>query len=175
MFDLSKRSFSLTKIALLFCAASLGGVIAWATTGVFHFGFIQGLLFGFAISLGTTGIDGVWLWLSAVLLVLFGWFTQTWGLGWELIGPMLTLSPLLLGKVSRIEQLLSPAKLGLMTYAILILAIIFGGMPVWCLLALFTLPVAWQIRKTTQEQRITLVFLVELFITIGYLIKGLVR
>lgn len=172
---MSRLSFSPSKIALFFCAASLGSVIAWATTGVFHFAFVQGLLFGLVVSLGTTRIGGLWLWLSALMFVLFGWLTQTWTLAWEPIGSMLALTPLLLGNVSRVESILSSQKLHLVAYGILVLAVVLGGMPIWCLLALFTFPIAWQTKGISQEQRMTLALLVELFIMAGYLIKGLIR
>jgi len=57
----------------------------------------------------------------------------------------------------------------------LILSVIFGAMPVWCLLALFTLPVAWQVEKTEPESRTRLLLLLEIFVIVGYLIKGLAR
>ena len=164
-----------SKMGLVFCSVALGGAVAWATTGLFRFTFVQGLLFGIALSIGGIAIGGPWLWLAAPLFVLSGWFTQTWTLAWDILWPLLVLMPLVGERTLGTVQFLTPLRLNLSVYVILILSVFFGAVPVWCLLALFTLPVAWQVENVEPESRTRLLLLLELFITIGYLIKGLVR
>jgi len=169
------KQLPFSKMGLTFCSVALGGAVAWATTGLFHFAFVQGLLLGLALSVGAIAGRDLWLGFGVVLFVLLGWFTQTWTLAWAPIWPLLVLMPLVARHTLSTLRFLTPLRLNLSAYVILILSVIFGAMPVWCLLALFTLPVAWQVEKTEPESRTRLLLLLEIFVIVGYLIKGLAR
>ena len=163
----------MTKKASPVFATCLGVAIAWATTRMFHFDFYLGLALGLAVAMGWFSHTYSWLRYGSPLFVGLGWYTQTWIWAWAPIWPMIMLG-LVLASDAQAWLSLSPKitrrTMRLVAYVSLLLAVALGGMSVWCWVALFTLPLIWQ--DVPNEE---LSFLMTLFITVGYLIKGLIR
>jgi len=168
-------------LGLLLLALSLGGATAWATTGAFSVG-------GFVILAALIAALGKWLrrlppWSSPILapmVVLIGWLLHAKRWGGEPLWPALCLGLTLLAvawetiPAAAWTRGLTPARLLAGAYGLLALSIALGGMPTWCLLTFLTAPIAWRAR-TDPDARAQLTPLLALFITVGYLIKGLIR
>ncbi len=166
---------------LLLLALSLGGATAWAATGAFNVG-------GFLILAALIAGVGKWLrrlspWAIPILapvVVLLGWLLHAQRWGWEPLWPALCLGLALLAVTweaippAAWTRWLTPTRLLVVAYILLAASVALGGMPMWCLLAFLTAPVAWHAR-TTADARAQIAALFALFIIVGYLIKGLIR
>jgi len=167
---------------LLLLALSLGGATAWAMTGLFNVGGFVGLAALVAAARQSWRRLPSWtVPIIAPLFVLLGWLFHAKRWGWEPLWPALCLALELLVATwetifptTRIRWI-TPARLLTASYALLVVSVALGGMPVWCLLALLTAPVAWRAKDANNDARTQIVPLFILFITVGYLIKGLIR
>jgi len=163
----------------------LGAVVARATTGQFNLGaFLLVLGVGELLLLALMRWRAELSLTGGTLLGLLAWGIQTSGrvplfhVGWSPIWALLPL--LLLGIVAvsdkRVVVALIPAA-----YAAIALSALWGGAPIWTLSALLPAPLAWPyIRNACAGSecgmpipRLTL--LTALFMTVGYLIVGIVR
>ncbi len=151
----------------------LGGAAAWAITGTFHLG-VAALIIGVhaLIGLGMLRWSPKLAWKLVGALLLVSWRVYVWQQGYGLSFPLLFIYLLLPGIAPpRIPSTLR----GLAAYGLLVLEVAFQYLPVWCLLALLTFPIAVREEETASNSHLYLAILIEIFLTVGYLIKGLIR
>lgn len=163
-------------------AVCLGGAAAWATTGVFSIGlFLVVAALGVAVQVGYCRTapylsEGV-----LVLLPVALYWIQTGQLDGAPIWSALVIAfPWSYGfrKVLRRQTLIRrmSVRLLLTVYGLLLVGVVVGGVPVWCLLCLLSAPLAWRAYKSADsELSEEWAVVTGMFLVAGYLIKGLIR
>ncbi len=156
-------------------AACLGGAAAWATTGMFSIGlFLIVAALGVAVQVGLQGLRLYLPWSVLPLLVIVVYWTQAGRLDWVVVWPALILA------VMWGRRLPAAARFGnrgyAAVYALLLIGVAVGGIPVWCLLCLLPAPLAWRALKSadvalSEEWAVV----TGMFLVAGYVIKGLIR
>jgi len=156
-------------------AACLGGVAAWAVTGVFSVGlFLIVTAIGVAVQVGLQRLQLDLPWIALPFLVIVVYWTQAGRLAWVTVWPALIVAAMW------VWYLPVAARLGnrgyVAAYALLLIGVAVGGVPVWCLLCLLSAPLAWRALKladvaVSKEWAVV----TGMFLVAGYLIKGLIR
>jgi hypothetical protein len=156
-------------------AACLGGAAAWATTGAFSIGlFLVVVVLGVAAQMGLQRLRPYLPWSALPLLVIVVYWTQAGRLDWMAVWPALILA------VMWGQRLPAAARFGnrgyVVAYALLLLGVAVGDVPVWCLLSLLSAPLAWR-TYTSGEAALAEEWAVVtgMFLVVGYLIKGFIR
>lgn len=163
-------------------AACLGGAAAWATTGVFSIGlFLIVAALGVAVQVGFCRTTP---YLSEAVLVLLPvalYWIQTRQLdGAPIWSAFVIAFPWSYGfrKVLRRQTLVRrmSVRLLLTIYGLLLVGVVVGGIPAWCLLCLLSAPLAWRAHKSADAALAEEWAIVTgIFLVAGYLIKGLIR
>lgn len=147
-------------------AVCLGGSAAWATTGVFSVGlFFIVTALGLAVQAGLSRLKPYLLWIFSPLLVIVVYWTQAGRLTWAAVWPALILAAARFGNRGYVA-----------VYVLLLISVVVGGIPVWCLLCLLSAPLAWRVRASGDAADFEEWAVVTgMFLVAGYVIKGLIR
>ncbi|MEJ5310190.1 MAG: hypothetical protein WHX52_10480 [Anaerolineae bacterium] len=156
-------------------AACLGGAAAWATTGIFSVGlFFVVAAFGVAVQVGLQRLRQDLPWLALPLLVIVVYWTQAGRLDWMAIWPTLIMTVMWIRRLPMAARFTNYGYMAV--YGLLLLGLMTGGVPVWCLLCLLPAPLAWRAHKTADAALFEEWAIVTgMFLFAGYLIKGLIR
>lgn len=180
------RLFTLKLAAF---AAFFGGTVAWTMTTQFSIPyFVLTLLGVLALHYAALLLKPVLAW---PLLLFWGWvgfLVQARQLSFVFLWPWLLLG-LFWGMLACLVS--CPEKKNLLrafyplAYGGLLLGVALGGLPFWAVLTLLPLPLAWRVWRAERDgslppqdlrELITQVSVTSsLFLTVAYLIKGLVR
>ncbi len=175
-------------VALMPMAVALGSAAAWAASGRFTVWRAFGAL-TVCVSMQVLARRNqpIWAWALLLLGVPVGWLGAGAYLAWRMLGP-LAIFGLLAGARAAVSTVSfeksAVAAMLAIAHVLLILAIAFGQMPVWCLLALLMLPRAtalgWTLIRGGDDARLGAQMTEHLVVfcgqvVVGYLIAGLVR
>ncbi|MFN2283784.1 MAG: hypothetical protein ACK2UQ_05135, partial [Anaerolineae bacterium] len=153
-------------------SACLGGAAAWAVTGVFSIiVFVIVAALGLAAQVGFSKLKSYLPWIFAPLLLIVVYWTQTGRLDWAAVWLALIVAATLTRRFPVAARL---AKYGyVLAYMLLLIGIMVGNIPIWCLLCLLPAPLAWRAHKSadaTISEEWAIV--TGMFLITGYLIKG---
>ncbi len=156
-------------------AVCLGGVAAWAATGVLSVGlFLFVAVLGVAVQVGLSRLRPYLSWIFSPLLVIAVYWTQAGQLVWASVWPALITAAMwtrCLPVGARFEN-----RGYVAAYGLLLIGVAVGGVPAWNLLCLLSAPLAWRIHKSADaEVSEEWAVVTGMFLVAGYLIKGLIR
>lgn len=162
----------LTATLLAIC---LGGAVVWAVTGLFSIvTFVIVAALGLAAQVGLCRLRPYVPWIFAPVQVVAVYWSQAGRLDWTAMWPALILTAMWAYRFPAAARL---AKYGYVAaYVLLLIGIVVGDIPEWCLLCLLPAPLAWRAHKSAEAMASEEWAIVTgMFLVVGYVIKGLIR